>query len=68
MSTRGRWEKEKNAVKVVQIAFDVGDEVNRQIRLEALEQGINPPGPNTTDSGLTSQSKTRSSTTFYFPL
>ena len=38
-----KWENEKKAVKAVQIAFDVGDEVNRRIRMEALEQGINPP-------------------------
>lgn len=37
-----KWENEKKAVKAVQIAFDVGDEVNRRIRMEALEQGINP--------------------------
>lgn len=43
MSTSSKWDNEKKAVKAVQIAFDVGDEVNRQIRLEALEQGINPP-------------------------
>lgn len=43
MSTSKKWENEKKAVKAVQIAFDVGDEVNRQIRLEALDQGINPP-------------------------
>ena len=43
MSTGNKWEKEKKAVKAVQIAFDVGDEVNRRIRQEALERGINPP-------------------------
>jgi len=43
MSTTRKWENEKKAVKAVQIAFDVGDEVNRQIRLEALDQSINPP-------------------------
>ena len=41
MRTNRKWEKEKKAVKAVQIAFDV--EVNRQIRIEALDQGINPP-------------------------
>ena len=30
-------------MRAVQLAFDVGDEVNHQIRLEALEEGINPP-------------------------
>ncbi len=43
MSTSGKWENEKKAVRAVQMAFDVGDEVNRKIRIEALEQGINPP-------------------------
>ena len=43
MSTGNKWEEEKNVVKAVQIAFDVGDEVNRRIRQEALERGINPP-------------------------
>ncbi len=43
MSTGNKWEEEKKVVKAVQIAFDVGDEVNRRIRQEALERGINPP-------------------------
>jgi hypothetical protein len=43
MSTRDKWEGEKRAVKAVQIAFDVGDDVNRKIRLEAVQRGINPP-------------------------
>ena len=43
MRTSRKWEKEKKAVRAVQLAFDVGDEVNYQIRLEALEEGINPP-------------------------
>ncbi|MDA0789176.1 MAG: hypothetical protein O2780_06920 [Proteobacteria bacterium] len=43
MSTSGKWEQGKRALKAVQIAFDVGDEVNHRIRLEALEKGINPP-------------------------
>ena len=30
-------------MRAVQLAFDVGDEVNHQIRLEALEEGVNPP-------------------------
>ena len=38
-----KWTEERHAVKAVQIAFDVGDEVNRRIRFEALERGINPP-------------------------
>ncbi|MFT6437683.1 MAG: hypothetical protein ACJAVI_005759 [Candidatus Azotimanducaceae bacterium] len=43
MSTKDKWEGEKRAVKAVQIAFDVGDDVNRKIRLEAVQRGINPP-------------------------
>ncbi len=43
MSTESKWEEGKRALKAVQIAFDVGDEVNHRIRLEALEKGINPP-------------------------
>ena len=42
MSTSSKWENEKKAVRAVQLAFDVGDEVNLKIRVEALEQGINP--------------------------
>ncbi len=42
-NTADRWENEKKAVRAVQVAFDVGDEVNQRIRLEAAEQGINPP-------------------------
>ncbi len=38
-----KWQEGKRAVKAVQIAFDVGDEVNRRIRLEAVERGLNPP-------------------------
>ncbi len=26
----------------MQVAFDVGDEINRQIRLEALQEGLSP--------------------------
>ena len=43
MSTGKKGEKEKRAVKAVQIAFDLGDEVNHKIRLQALEKGLNPP-------------------------
>lgn len=42
MSISGKWEKEKSALKAVQVAFDVGDDVNQLIRFEALTQGINP--------------------------
>ena len=38
-----KWTDERQAIKAVQIAFDVGDDFNRRIRIEALERGINPP-------------------------
>ena len=38
-----RWQKEQRAVKAVQIAFDVGEEVQYLIRREALDLAINPP-------------------------
>ncbi len=37
-----RWEEVRRAIKAVQIAFDVGDEVQYLIKREALDQGINP--------------------------
>ena len=43
MSTSDKWDKEKKAVKAVQMAFDLGEEVSHHIRLEALHRGINPP-------------------------
>ncbi len=43
MSTGDKWEKEKKAVKAVQIAFDLGQEFSHHIRFEALQKGINPP-------------------------
>ncbi len=39
----GRWAEEKKSIKAVQVAFDVGEEVQLLIRREALERGINPP-------------------------
>jgi hypothetical protein len=39
----GRWQAEQKTVKAVQIAFDVGEEVQYQIRREALDLSINPP-------------------------
>jgi hypothetical protein len=38
-----RWQNEQKTVKAVQIAFDVGEEVQYQIRREALDLAINPP-------------------------
>jgi hypothetical protein len=43
LSTSDKWDKEKKAVKAVQVAFDLGEEVSHHIRLEALQKGINPP-------------------------
>ena len=43
MSTSDKWRKERQAVKAVQVAFDLGHEVSYLIRSEALERGINPP-------------------------
>lgn len=43
MSTPSRWAKEKKVVRAMQLAFDVGDEISHQIRLEALQQGLSPP-------------------------
>ncbi len=43
MSTSDKWEKERNAAKAVQVAFDLGHEVSFQIRSEALQRGLNPP-------------------------
>ena len=42
MTSSDKWDGERRAVKAVQVAFDVGDEVNLLIRREALEQSINP--------------------------
>ena len=42
MAESGKWDSERRAVKAVQIAFDVGLDVSKKIRLEAVEQGINP--------------------------
>lgn len=43
MSTSDKWQKERQAVKAVQVAFDLGHEVSYLIRTEALQRGINPP-------------------------
>ena len=37
------WKKEQKVVKAVQMAFDVGEEVQFLIRREALDLAINPP-------------------------
>lgn len=43
MSTSDKWQKERQAAKAVQVAFDLGHEVSYLIRTEALQRGINPP-------------------------
>lgn len=40
--TREKWEKEKKTVKAIQLAFDVGEEVQYQVRREALDLGFTP--------------------------
>jgi hypothetical protein len=37
-----KWQKEAEAVKAVQVAFDLGEEIQEVIRREALEMGLNP--------------------------
>ena len=37
-----RWQSEERAVRAVQVAFDVGEEVQRILRREAAELGISP--------------------------
>lgn len=37
-----KWQKEAEAVKAVQVAFDLGEEIQEVIRREALEMGVNP--------------------------
>lgn len=43
MSTSDKWDREKQAAKAVQVAFDLGHDVSYQIRTEALQRGLNPP-------------------------
>lgn len=40
--TKEKWEKEKKVVKAIQVAFDVGEEVQYALRREALDLGITP--------------------------
>lgn len=37
-----KWEREKKAVKAIQLAFDVEERIQMAIRREALELGVNP--------------------------
>lgn len=38
-----RWQKEKHAIKAVQVAFDVSVEAQRAIKQAALNNNLNPP-------------------------
>ncbi|MEE2730089.1 hypothetical protein [Ketobacter sp.] len=38
-----RWQKEKQAIKAVQVAFDVSAEAQRVIKQAALDSNLNPP-------------------------
>ena len=38
-----RWQKEKQAIKAVQVAFDVSAEAQRAIKQAALDSNLNPP-------------------------
>lgn len=37
-----KWQSEQRAVKATQVAFDVGEEVQYELRLEALKLGVTP--------------------------
>ncbi len=37
-----KWQKEQAALKAIQVAFDVSDELNRRLRREALEHDNTP--------------------------
>ena len=37
-----KWQKEADAIKAVQVAFDLGEEIQQVIRREALDMGLNP--------------------------
>ena len=38
-----RWQKEKQAIKAVQVAFDISAEAQKTIKQSALNQNLNPP-------------------------
>lgn len=38
-----RWQKEKQAIKAVQVAFDITAEAQRAIKQSALNNNLNPP-------------------------
>lgn len=37
-----KWQTEKNATKAVQVAFDLGERVQKAIRQEALDENVSP--------------------------
>ena len=37
-----RWRKEKQATKAVQVAFDLDEQIQKIIRREAIDKGMNP--------------------------
>lgn len=38
-----RWQKEQNAIKAIQVAFDISAEAQKIIKQEALTNNLNPP-------------------------
>ena len=38
-----RWQQEQNAIKAVQVAFDIPAEAQKVIKQEALTNNLNPP-------------------------
>lgn len=38
-----RWQQEQNAIKAVQVAFDISAEAQKVIKQEALTNNLNPP-------------------------
>ena len=38
-----RWRKENKATRAVQVAFDLDERIQKVIRREAIDRGINPP-------------------------
>ena len=40
--TRQKWQREAKAVKAIQMAFDVNEEIQYQVRREALDGGVSP--------------------------
>ncbi|NPU91574.1 MAG: hypothetical protein HPY82_06635 [Gammaproteobacteria bacterium] len=38
-----RWQQEQNAIKAVQVAFDISAEAQKVIKQEALSNNLNPP-------------------------